>query len=362
MTEREQKRICPVPVPVDAIQQVTEWLQSKPTVDDAHRPLLKQLADQLHVAHPFVLRDVFLQFKKRISDRTLEDQQKHEVISKPITMQEAAAFGAKLRETELMQGLSIVQKKLDPSIIVLLANGLKENKSLVELFVSTEMSQEDSCRMIEAIELHPNLRVLSFHFNGPADRCILATAALLNKNRRIASLSVSFDSPIDHQALCTEASQLVSSEIRDLSLTPAPVGPYAHLIKTSTQLRFLGLHVDFEEDDTVVLADVLRNNWALRRLDLSQSNFGRAGGLALVSALEEDNFTLTNLSHTLKDETVSARINAVLLRNGAVHLDICKALWCYINCTQTIAPLDKNVFKMIYDYLRVNARAWHKNR
>jgi hypothetical protein len=156
-----------------------------------------------------------------------------------------------LVQTSTLEELSLSGSRRVGSMITILAQGMRENKSLRCLDLGDcQLHDSPMYELLTSLKGHPNLQKLDLSNNLLADQALQAlTDSLLPNNKCLQMLDVS----------------LQRNRLKMSILAPALANPATSL------KQFYASNCRLEDEDVIVLVDALVENSALRDLDLSNN-------------------------------------------------------------------------------------------
>ncbi len=187
--------------------------------------------------------------------------------------------------------------------VVTLAEVLKENSSLTELYLSLcNVGDQSATGLAEALQINTSLTELDLSHNNIGAHGATGLAAALQKNKSLTKLYLS-DNNIGDQG----ATGLARALQENKSLTEL------HLSFT-----FIG------DEGVTALAEALQENKSLTTLNLSANTIGDAGGTGLAEALQENkSLTTLNLSgNNIGDQGASGLGKALQENTSLTELDL----------------------------------------
>jgi hypothetical protein len=225
----------------------------------------------------------------------------------------------------------------DDETVQELALGLGENKSLHELhFMGCSLRDPRVAQLAEALREHPCLKCLDFNGNKSGPLASTALATLLDTNKSLEKLDVSFqtnDEPLNIQALAE--SLRGNSTLRTLDLSNCQLGDedaerlFRVLCETTSLTELFVARNKISDEGVKLLARLLSEMKGLRRLSLWGNPFNDEGAKALAVGLES-NFELSEIdlfrnfpcSEQIAYYTLLNRAGRGLMHNTAAPLSL----------------------------------------
>jgi Ran GTPase-activating protein (RanGAP) involved in mRNA processing and transport len=181
---------------------------------------------------------------------------------------------------------------------------LSQSRSLRSLHLSGRGLHGALLRQLtDALSSNKQLHSLSLAGNGLDDDDARCVASMLAKNHTLTALDLSGNEGIGEAGWRELAGALrhnrtlAELDLSSCNLRGASLRPLSEALSTNEQLRSLVLSFNIlDDDDARCLADMLRKDCTLAKLDLSHNtDIGEAGWRVLTDALRE-NHTLAELS------------------------------------------------------------------
>ena len=185
--------------------------------------------------------------------------------------------------------------------IVLLAEALKKNSTLTELYLyDNAIGDQGATGLAEALKVNSTLTVLESHLNEIGDQGATSLAEALKRNSSLTKLDLSFNGIGDQGATGLAEALKVNSTLTELHLSGNVIGDQgatglAEALKVNSTLTELYLYDNGIGDQGATgLAEALKVNSTLTELSLDGNGIGDQGATGLAEALKV-NSTLTEL-------------------------------------------------------------------
>ena len=218
----------------------------------------------------------------------------------------ARTFGLLLR----LESIVVVRARVGYGRVVVLAEALKTNTTLTELYLpGNNRDAERVAALAAALQTNTTLTELDLSDNNLDAEGVAALAAALQTNTTLTKLNLSDDN-LDAEGVAALAAALRTNttltklNLSDNNLDAEGVAALAAALRTNTTLTKLNLsNNNLDAEGVAALAAALQTNTTLTKLNLSWNNLGADGAAALAAALRTDT-TLTKLN--LSDNNLDA--------------------------------------------------------
>ena len=269
-----------------------------------------------------------------------------------INCEGATAIAESLQVNTTLQKLNISHNEISSGGAMAFSDCLKTNKALKELDISHNMvKHEGAIAIAEALRKNTTLQRLYISCCETSDDAVITFCECLKNSKTLTGFGISCSTVTYEGTIAIVESLKVNTMLQKLSckLSDNGVIVFSEYLKTNTKLIELDVSVTNIETSVHAIAETLKINNTLRKLNISQSQRFYDRGMSVFNTYHENNTVLMKgvsvIAESLTENNTLVKLN---ISNCKVSDDEAIVFSGYLKANSTLIELDMSQNEIMY--------------